>query len=62
MTELERYDWYGEQSEDINDSYRAALQALTKLMAQYGVPEALRVRIAQLMIELADSMNSSDEQ
>ena len=57
MTEFERYDWYGEQSEDINDSYRAALQALTELMAQYGVPEALRVRIAQLMIELADELN-----
>jgi hypothetical protein len=57
MTEFERYDWYGEQSEDINDSYRAALQALTELMAQYGVPEALRVRIAQLMIELADQVN-----
>ena len=57
MTELERYDWYGEQSKDINDSYRAALQALTKLMAEYGVPEALRVQIAQLMIELADELN-----
>ena len=62
MTELERYDWYCEQSEDISESYRAALQALTKLMTQYGVSEHLRVRIAQLMIELADSMNSSDEQ
>ena len=57
MTELQRYDWYGEQSEDINDSYRAALQALTNLMGQYGVPEHLRVRIAQLMIELADQVN-----
>lgn len=55
MTELERYDWY-QGDPTLEQTVEKLLPLLRKIMDRAGIPEDLRVPLANLMVELAESM------
>jgi hypothetical protein len=60
MTELERYDWY-QGDPTLEQTVEKLLPLLRKIMDRAGIPEELRVPLANLMVELAEHIPEDED-